>query len=171
MREDGGGHLTWRVPVAAFLGDKTFGATKLDVSPRAHELQATDRLLLPNSLEFAGIPTSEVEIVDVHRHAAEKFHAMTRDFGDRENTRVRDLLDVVLLIENDLLNPGAVADAARAVWAERNRSAPPRLLPSLPTSWPARYEQLADAYHGEARTFLQAVTLVQNLWAQKHPKQ
>jgi len=89
LHEDGGGHLTWRVPIAAFLAGKQFGAIKLDVSPRAHELQATDRLPLPNSLDFAGIPTTEVEIVDVHRHAAEKFHAMTRDFGDRENSRVQ----------------------------------------------------------------------------------
>lgn len=169
LREDDGGHRTWRVPVAAFLADKTFGAIKLDVSPRAHELQATDRLPLPNALDFAGIPTTEVEIIDVHRHAAEKFHAMTRDFGERENSRVRDLLDLVLLIENDLLSPGAVADAARAVWVERNRSGPPPRLPSLPASWPARYEQLADDHDVEARTFPLAVALVRSLWAQMHP--
>ena len=62
---------------------------------------------LPNSLDFAGVATTEVEIVDVHRHAAEKFHAMTRDFGDRENSRVRDLLDLVLLIGHDLLDADA----------------------------------------------------------------
>lgn len=169
LREDGGGHLTWRVPVAAFLAGKPFGAIKLDVSPRAHELQATDQLPLPNSLDFAGIPTTEVEIVDVHRHAAEKFHAITRDFEDRENSRVRDLLDLVLLIENDLLNSGLVADAARAVWAERNGTGPPRPLPALPSSWPARYAQLADDHDVEARTFPQAVALVQSLWNQMYP--
>jgi hypothetical protein len=171
LREDGGGHLTWRVPLAGFIAGKPFGAIKLDVSPRAHELQTTDLLPLPNSLDFAGIPTTEVEIVDVHRHAAEKFHAMTRDFGDRENSRVRDLLDLVLLIENDLLNSGSVADAARAVWAERNGTEPPRPLPALPASWPARYAQLADAHDVEARTFPQAVALVQSLWIQMYPNE
>jgi nucleotidyltransferase AbiEii toxin of type IV toxin-antitoxin system len=165
LREDGGGYLTWRVPVAASLAGKPFGGIKLDVSPRAHELQATDRVPLPNSLEFAGIPSTEVEIVDVHRHAAEKFHAMTRDFGDRENTRVRDLLDIVILIENELLTPVAAADAARAVWAERNGTEPPRQLSPLPSSWPARYVQLVDDHDVEARTFPQAVALVEGLWA------
>lgn len=169
LREDGGGHLTWRVSIASFLAGKPFGAIKLDISPRAHELLATDRLPLPNSLAFAAIPTVEVEIVDVHRHAAEKFHAMTRDFGDRENSRVRDLLDLVLLIENDLLNPGAVADAARTVWAERNVMEPPRRLPPLPDSWPARYQHLAATHDVDAQTFPQAVALVQRLWAQMHP--
>ena len=32
LREDGGGHVTWRVPVAASLANKAFGAIKLDVS-------------------------------------------------------------------------------------------------------------------------------------------
>lgn len=166
LREDGGGHLTWRVSVSASLAGKPFGRIKLDVSPRAHELQATDRVALPNSLDFAGIPATEVEIIDVHRHAAEKFHAMTLDFGDRENSRVRDLVDLVILIENELLAPEKVADATRAVWAERNASEPPLQLPPLPSSWPARYEQLVGDHDVEARTFLQAVALVQRLWAQ-----
>lgn len=120
LAEDDGGQSTWRVKVAAALGGKTFGGVQLDVSPRAHELDATDRLTLPNSLDFAGIPPPVVEIIDVHRHAAEKFHAMLRDFGDRENSRVRDLIDLVLLIEHDLLLADIAAAAARRVWAERD---------------------------------------------------
>jgi Nucleotidyl transferase AbiEii toxin, Type IV TA system len=164
LREDGGGHITWRVPVSASLAGKPFGGIKLDVSPRAYELQATDRVPLPNSLDFAGIPTTVVEIIDVQRHAAEKFHAMARDFGDRENSRVRDLLDLVILIENELLAPDAVADQARAVWSERNGTEPPRHLPPLPSSWPARYQQLVDDHDVEARTYPEAVALVEGLW-------
>jgi len=37
---------------------------------------------------FAGILTAVVEVVDVHLHAAEKLHAMLRDYGDRENRRL-----------------------------------------------------------------------------------
>lgn len=165
LREDGGGHLTWRVSVAASLAGKPFGGIKLDISPRAHELDATDHVALPNSLDFAGIAPTEVEIVDVHRHAAEKLHAMTRDFGDRENSRVRDLLDLVILIEHDLLMPEALAEQARAVWSEREQTNPPSRLPSLPTSWPARYEELAEDYDVGAETFPSAVDLVAGLWA------
>jgi hypothetical protein len=107
LREDSTGNVTWRVKVAARLAGKVFGGIQLDVSPRMHELNATDRMALPNSLAFAGVPTRIAEIIDVHRHAAEKFHAMLRSHGDRENSRVRDLVDLVILIEHDLLNvPG-----------------------------------------------------------------
>lgn len=90
LGEDGGGIVTWRSKVAAQLAGKPFDGIHLDVSPRLHELDQTERVALPNLLAFAGIPSPVVEIVDVHRHAAEKFHAMLREFGDRENTRVRD---------------------------------------------------------------------------------
>jgi predicted nucleotidyltransferase component of viral defense system len=115
LREDGGGHLTWRVPVSAQLAGKRFGETQLDVSPRSHELGLTDRLQVPNSLDFAGIPAPMIEVVDVHRHAAEKLHALCRDFGDRENSRVRDLVDLVILIEHDQLDPAKVATSVRHV--------------------------------------------------------
>jgi hypothetical protein len=90
---------------------------------------------------------------------------MTRDFGDRENSRVRDLIDLVILIEKELLTPDAVAAQARAVWSERDGTEPPRQLLPLPPSWPARYEQLVDDQDVEARTFPEAVALVQGLWA------
>jgi predicted nucleotidyltransferase component of viral defense system len=163
---DGAGHVTWRVNVSARLAGRTFGALRLDVSPRAHELLVTEQVTLPNSLAFAGIPPVVAEIVDVNRHAAEKLHAMVRDFGDRENTRVRDLVDVVLLAENDLLTPSRLSETVRQVWSERNGTAPPAKLPVFPESWPVRYERLVAQQGVVAQEYPAARTLVERLWAQ-----
>jgi hypothetical protein len=54
------------------LAGRRFGSIKLDVSPRTHELDATDTVALPNSLDFAGVAAVDAGIVDVHGHAAEK---------------------------------------------------------------------------------------------------
>jgi hypothetical protein len=163
---DGAGLVTWRIRVASSLAGKFFGGVQLDISPRAHELLATERLTLPNLLDFAGIPATEVEVVDANRHAAEKLHAMLRDFGERENTRVRDLVDLVLLVGHELLTVAIVADSVRQVWEERDGIGPPRVLPALPESWPARYERLAVEYHVEPLTFPAAEALVGQLWAE-----
>jgi len=163
---DGAGHVTWRVRVAASLAGKLFGGIQLDISPRTHELLVTERLTLPNLLDFAGIPATEVEVVDVNRHAAEKLHAMCRDFGERENTRVRDLVDLVLLLEHELLAVALVADSARQVWAERDGIEPPIGLPALPESWSARYERLAAEHRVETLTFSAAEALVGQLWTE-----
>lgn len=164
LREDGGGHPSWRVSVEARVAGKMFGGIQLDVSPRPHELHQTEISTLPNSLDFAGIPATMIEIVDVHRHAAEKLHAMLRDFGDFENTRVRDLVDVVILIEHGLLAPGALAEPVNQVWSERGENAPPRVFPTLPESWPDRYERYAADHDVDARTYAAGVALVGRLW-------
>lgn len=166
---DGAGHLTWRIKVAASLAGKPFGGIQVDISPRAHELDKTDRIRLANLLDFAGVPAPVVEVVDVHRHAAEKFHAMLRDFGDRENSRVRDLVDLALLIEHDQLDAARVAAAATQVWAERDAAEPPRSLPSLPATWPERYERLAADHDLATASFGAAVEAVERLWADMFP--
>lgn len=164
LKPDGGGHLTWRSSVTARLAGRPFGGIQLDVSPRPHELERTEAVPLPNSLAFAGIDVPTVEVIDINRHAAEKLHAMLRDFDDRENTRVRDLLDLVILIEHDMLSRAELAGAVREVWQERDARSPPASLPDLPASWPDRYEQLASEYDVTARSFSAAVELATALW-------
>lgn len=169
LHDDGGGFPTWRAKVDAKLADKHFGRIQLDISPRAHELRATDTLAVPNSLDFAGIPSVQVEAIDVHRHAAEKFHGMLRDFGERENSRVRDLLDLVILVEHDLLTPARTAAAVRTVWLERDRSEPPTEIPPLPDSWPNRYERIAIDHDIDAQAYPAAAARVTHLWNQMFP--
>lgn len=169
LMEDDSGHVTWRAKVAAQLAGRPFGGVQLDVSPRAHELEQTDIVPLPNSLAFAGIDTPTIEIIDVHRHAAEKYHAMLRDFGDRENTRVRDLVDLVILHEQGLLDPVVLAVTVRQVWLERDAMEPPSSVPTFPTSWPYRYEALAADHHLSTTTFPAAVAIVTTLWAEMFP--
>jgi hypothetical protein len=169
MMEDGSGLPTWRVKVAAELAGKPFGRIQVDVSPRVAELSRTDLIHLPNSLEFAELVTPQVEIIDIHRHAAEKYHAMLKDFGDRGNSRVRDLVDLVILREHDLLEPPDLASELRNVWEERDGSDPPPRLPDLPESWRLKYEQQASELDLGAASFPAAVEIVFALWAEAFP--
>lgn len=169
MMEDGDGHLTWRAAVDARLAGRRFGSIKLDISPRAHELGATDIVTLPNALDFAGCGTVDIEIVDVHRHAAEMLHGMLKDFGERENSRVRDLADLMLMLDAGLLSPRLLTMAVADVWAERNSAAPPPAFPELPTSWPSRYERLAAENGVEPPSFTAAAERAAALWRAMFP--
>lgn len=169
MMEDGGGHLTWRVAVEVDLAGRRFGAIKLDVLPRSHELDATDTIQLPNALEFAGFASVDVEIVDIHRHAAEKLHGMLKGFGERENSRVRDLADLMLMLDADLVSADRLADVVTEVWTERDGTRPPGVLPDLPTSWPARYERLAAENEIEPAAFVAAADRAAALWCAMFP--
>ncbi len=164
LQADGGGHVTWRVRVDCSLAGRAFGSVKLDISPRTHELNATDRVELPNSLDFADVPPTIVEIIELNRHAAEKFHGMTRDFGTRENSRVRDLVDLVILIDNELLDVDRLRASVVDVWSERNQSDPPAELTALPTAWPSRYARMASEYDLDTSDFAEAEQKVRLLW-------
>lgn len=169
MTDDNRDQLTWRVAIAVDLAGRRFGAIKLDVSPRAHELDATDTVPLPNALDFAGFATVEIEIVDVHRHAAEKFHGMLKDFGERENSRVRDLADLMLMLEAGLLSPTRLAAVVTDVWAERDTGEPPAALPDLPMGWPRRYDRLAAENDIDPPSFTIASDRAKALWREMFP--
>lgn len=166
LMDDSAGHTTWRTSLSAHLAGKLFDRIQLDISPRPHELLDTEMVPLPNSLAFAGIATTTVEVIDVPRHAAEKFHAMGREFGDRENTRVRDLVDVMILHEHGMIDPAALAVASRAVWRERNDADPPTSLPALPRSWADRYQSMAIDVGLETTDFSTACAVATAIWAE-----
>lgn len=169
LTEDEGGHRSWRAQVQVALAGRTFGAIKVDISPRPHELEATDRITIPTALEFAGLEPVEVEVVDVHRHAAEKLHAMLRTYADGESSRVRDLVDLMLLLEHEQLDPAALAGTVTTVWHERDGTPPPHPFPGLPQTWPARYERLAADNDVAPPSFSDAATSAAALWDEMFP--
>jgi Nucleotidyl transferase AbiEii toxin, Type IV TA system len=171
MAEDGAGHLSWRAPVQVSLAGRSFGAIKVDISPRPHELETTDRLTIPSALDFAGAEPVDIEVVDIHRHAAEKLHAMLLDFGERENSRVRDLIDLMLLLEHELLDPAVLAKTVTDVWNERDAMPPLQRFPALPEGWPARYERLAAEHDVDPPSFSDACARAAALWLEMFPAQ
>jgi hypothetical protein len=72
---------------------------------------------------------------------ATKLHAVTERFEDRENDRVRDLIDRLLLaeLESDLAR---VRDACVDIFESREKHAWPPALDAEP-SWPEQYRALA----------------------------
>ncbi|HEX7661271.1 MAG TPA: nucleotidyl transferase AbiEii/AbiGii toxin family protein [Pseudonocardiaceae bacterium] len=161
-----GGVPGWRFPVVVGLAGKTFVSVHLDVVPRMKEIDGVvEPLTFRSALAFAGYPPSvTVPAIDVNQHAAEKFHALTRDYGDRPNTRVKDLVDLVLLIEHGLIDPARVASRVTSVFLERNSHAIPARLPEWPASWNDDYASLIADLEVSATSLPVATTLVASFW-------
>lgn len=168
---DEAGRPSWRFSVQASLAGKPFDGLKLDVAPRPEELEPTERVTLPSRLSFAGITARQVELIDVNRHAAEKVHAFTRTYGDRPSSRVRDVVDLVLLIENEMLDIQRTAAALTAVFDQRATHQLPGTLPDPPPLWTDQYAELVADLSVEARTLGAALTLLRHWWQQLFPPQ
>ncbi len=169
LGDDATGRPTLRFTVGSALAGRPFGDLKVDVSPRPEELGATERLLVGGSLEFAGISARSVEVVDANQHAAEKLHALTRDYGDRPNTRTRDLVDLVLLIAHGHLDDEACRRAVASTFAARGLHEVPGAVPDVPAGWAAVYERLADDVPVDARRIEDAMDVVRDWWARVQP--
>lgn len=161
---DAAGRPGHRFSVQADLDGRMFATVKLDVVARSSEIHATERLRLPGRLAFAGILPREVEAVAPIQQFAEKLHALTRAYPSGENTRVRDLVDLALLIEEGLVDPERAYAVARPLFELRSTHPVPEDIPDPPTSWLARYASMASELSVQAKTLDEAMSVLRRFW-------
>lgn len=165
LRADEAGRPGWRFAVQARLAGKEFARVRVDVVARPDELAATQRLGLPGALAFAGLESETIEVVSPEQHFAEKLHALTREYGDRPSSRVKDLADLVLLIADGLAPQRELLDVVRHVFAVRATHPIPRELPDPPAGWVDRYAELAAELNLDHPTLAQATAALRSFWA------
>jgi len=118
----------------------------LDIAPREDTDRDTVHLTAPNLLAFAGIEPVTIAAIPLERHLAEKLHAYTRTFDDRrENTRVKDLVDVALIAELEQLDATALREAIDHLFLSCAAQTVPDRLPTPPATWAVPYRDLAQA--------------------------
>lgn len=124
-----------RFPVDARLAGRTFAKFHLDVSTGDVLRGPYESLSGRDWLEFAGIASATFPAVSPEEQFAEKLHAYTLPRTGRENTRVKDLVDLVLLIGRVRLNTSRLPQAIRETFQRRKtHEIPSKLLPP-PASW------------------------------------
>ena len=162
---DEAGRPGWRFAIDARLDGRTFANVRLDVVARTEEISATDRITLHSMLAFAGFPDHQIEAVDPAQHFAEKLHAFTRPYGDRPNSRVKDLPDLLLLVDQGLSPSVELLAAVDHVFAVRSTHELPVELPDPPADWTDRYATLADELGLRAGTVAEAMATLRPFWA------
>jgi hypothetical protein len=161
---DEAGRPGWRFSVESRMGGRRFASVRLEVVARADEISKTQRVELPGVLDFAGLGRHEVEVVDPTQHFAEKVHAFTRSYGDRPNTRVRDLPDIVLLIDDGLEPTPELFSIVTHLFETRATHDMPTGLPSPPSFWREDYPTIATNLDVSAKTLDEAMALVRDFW-------
>lgn len=155
----------WRFHVQAMLAGKTFERVRIDIVPGFTETAGTERLRLPRVLGFAGIEPVEIDAIDLRGHFAEKMHALTRP-RIRPSSRVKDLADLILLIDEGL---GADADllaVTERVFAEAATHEIQAKIAEPPDFWQELYGLLAADLELSATTLAEATAKLQTFWSQ-----
>lgn len=161
----------WRVKVRALVDGAHFEYVLLDVVAAGAEVEgAVQPLLVEPPVQDPALSSVTVPAVDLPQHAAEKVHAYSRIYAnDRPSSRVKDLIDLVLMIEAGLLAPSAWAGRCQVVYDVRDAEDPPEVLPSPPESWREPYAAMAAELQLTAATIEAAYDLLATYYAAAFP--
>ncbi len=130
-------------PVVARLGGKEFGRSSIDVGFGDALVGVPEELVGHDLLEFAGVAPARVRAIPKALQFAEKIHAYTFPWTDRVNMRVKDLVDLLILIERGALDTDELRTALHATFERRRRQELPRVLPPPPPQWREEFQFLA----------------------------
>ncbi len=106
---DGAPYGGFRHPVEARMDGRTFVRFHIDIGIGDIVLDPLDSLHGKNWLSFAGISENEFVAISQEQQFSEKYHAYTLPRKNRPNSRVKDLVDLILfmaLLENLWVNCG-----------------------------------------------------------------
>jgi hypothetical protein len=126
-----------------FENGRLFEPLKIDIGFADPWLGSVQTLRGPPLLDFAGIEPATVNAISIEQHLAEKLHAYTRHYGGHESTRVKDLVDMALLVGVVTPDSDALARTLHEVFSARRTHNVPAVLPAPPESWRAEYARLA----------------------------
>jgi hypothetical protein len=132
-----------RFPVEARLAGRTFVKFHLDVSTGDVLRQPYESLSGRDWLSFAGIASARFPAVSPEEQFAEKLHAYTLPRVGRENTRVKDLVDLTLLIKRVNLDAARIPKAIRETFQRRRTHEIPAALAPPPAAWSRPFAQMA----------------------------
>jgi hypothetical protein len=120
-------------PFESFIVDVAFGLPH--VTPEI--------LRGPDLLEFAEIAPAEVRVIALEQHISEKLHAyVSLHAGGYPSSRVKDLVDLVLIESLFSLEAERLRNAIESTFAIRNTQLP-ATLPPPPADWRTPYRKMA----------------------------
>jgi predicted nucleotidyltransferase component of viral defense system len=131
-----------RYSVTALLDGKVFVRFQLDVGADA-VVTRTETMRGADWLGFCGIPSPVFAMISVEQQFAEKLHAYTLPRLERPNTRVKDLVDMVLLAKMRSMDLEVLKEALRLVFKVRQTHPLPPKVDMPPQAWEIPYNELA----------------------------
>jgi hypothetical protein len=140
---DGAPYGGARYPVEAILGDRTFAKFHLDIGVGDIVMEPAEIFHSRDWLSFAKITAATIPIISREQQFAEKLHAYTLPRPQNPNSRVRDLVDMVLLVEKDQLGRRKTKEAILATFKRRGTHSIPSELQAPPKTWEKPFITLA----------------------------
>jgi hypothetical protein len=136
--------LAQRYRIECTVADTLFEILQVDVTLTPPEVWEAEPARRPGLLADVGLGPIDVLLVPLERQIAEKVHAYTRKY-DGVSTRVRDLVDFVLIRTLERVDAQRLRQAITQTFAQRKTHTMPHGLPPPPADWEVAFRREADA--------------------------
>jgi hypothetical protein len=134
-----------RYSVIGELAGRRFEQFPLDIGLVEAPALSPDIIDTEGSLGFADIALPPLAVIAIEQHIAEKVHAYTATYGTdaRGSTRVKDLVDLVLITRHTSPRAERLQLALRSTFERYGKQLLPATLPLPPEAWTAPYARQA----------------------------
>ena len=140
---DGAPEGGFRFPVEAIMDGRPFVKFHIDIGIGDILVEPVEKIIGEDWLKFAGISPATIYAISKEQQLAEKLHAYTLPRMGRLNTRVKDLVDMLLLIREGSVDEAIVRENLHKVFQRRNTHSLPAALPLPPEGWNVKFALLA----------------------------
>ncbi len=130
-----------RYPVEAEMDARIFARFHLDVGIGDVVMDPTESVEGRDWLGFAGIPRPSFRLIPREQQFAEKLHAYTLP-RSTPNSRVKDLIDLALLIRRGNLDASRIREAVRLTFERRRTHELPTEISMPPAEWKKQFARL-----------------------------
>jgi hypothetical protein len=132
-----------RYPVDARMDGRTFVKFHLDIGVGDAVMEPLESTQTRDWLGFAGIDPPIIELLSKEQQFAEKLHAYTLPGRIRPNSRVKDLIDIVLLLQRGGLKRKRIKESLDVVFSRRKTHNLPNNINPPPANWRLIFEKMA----------------------------
>lgn len=141
---DAGVGLAVRYTLQSSLAGRPFEPVQVDVTIAAPDVWDAQPAQRPGLLTDLGLGPIDLLLVPLERQVAEKLHAFTRTYSGGETTRVRDLVDLLLVRQHEYVDVAKLRNAIRQVFNRRATHPVPARLPPPPRALAVAYRRAAE---------------------------
>ena len=132
----------FRFPIEAIMAGRRFCAFSIDIAAGDAWFEPHETVSTHNWFDFAGIPNVCIPVISMEQQFAEKLHSYTQP-RDYQNSRVKDLVDIVLMINDNKMNAGRIQEISKVTFKKRDNSIYPPVFADPPKTWRRKYVELA----------------------------
>lgn len=132
-----------RFPVQAFMDNRLFVKFPVDIILTSMILDPIETLKTENWLSFAAINQEEFLAISKEQQFSEKLHAYTFPRSIQQNSRAKDLIDIVILIQEKKLNQKLLKTSIQKIFEYRNTHRVPKNLEAPPQAWESKFNKMA----------------------------